>query len=158
MIHNNIIQNDDFCEYDLLSDIGFHLGNMTVANGIVFKNTSFVPARDSPDESTFYNIKLVHAYDFCGDIGFIFGKSDIADDTSNHAPFDVPINILKNNGNFNFGNDISDFVPSQDSPDEGTYKYSKLSTTSILISDFSLGNDISGFFPAWDSPDEGTCD
>jgi hypothetical protein len=86
-IRDNVNHDDGFHEYDSRGDIGFHLGNMEVTDGICFENTFFVPARDSPVKNTFFDIKLDRKYDSRSNIGFPFGKYNITDDTSDYVPF-----------------------------------------------------------------------
>ena len=93
----------------------------------------FVPDRDAPDESIFFDIRYSSGYAY---------------KTSADVPFDVPIHILEKHGDFNFGYAPAYFFPARDSPGENTYECYKIDTASMLIGVFSFDEDISDFVPA----------
>jgi hypothetical protein len=154
---------------------------MDIADGIFFERNSFISARDSPKENNFFDIKSDREYDSRSNVGFTFGKYDIADDASEYVPFDTPINCFDDGAHFKLRSGSVFFIPYRDVLDEGTFfdiKYNFIdgvaSTGSytytasadapfnvpieILDSNggFNFGYAPTDFSPAEDSPDEGT--
>ena len=124
-IHNNVANS---VANDVAYNVPFDIFDAFLSNMLLQdrrdENTFFIPAQTSPGEITFFDTKSDRGYDLRSNFGFTFGNDNIT-------------------GNFIFGYAPEDFVPSRDSPDEGTCDYSKLSTASISVGDFTFGSAIS---------------